>query len=217
MKSKKVFKRIAKIEALIKEVTERSSQSAPHVRELLRDAKAAVARAKKALSLEASSGTAKKPPAKGAKPPAKATPEPSRPKRKFSAAGRRAISEATKKRWAAKRAAAKAEPAIAKKATVKKAVAKKVAPVRAFPVSTAKPSAPRVTKKAPVKKSAPAQAAKAPTRKVAKKAPVTKAAVKAPAKKAVRIVRVATTPAPGTTEPTTVTTPEPVAPEAPVQ
>jgi hypothetical protein len=101
MKSKKVFKRIAKIEALISEVTERSSQSAPHVLELLRDAKAAVIRAKKALSLEASSGTAKNPPAKGAKPSVKATPEPSRPKRKLSAAGRRAISEATKKRWAA--------------------------------------------------------------------------------------------------------------------
>jgi len=100
MKSKKVFKRIAKIEALISEVTERSSQSAPNVRELLRDAKAAVTRAKKALSLEASSGTAKNPPAKGAKPSAKAKPEPSKPKRKLSAAGRKAIAEAARKRWA---------------------------------------------------------------------------------------------------------------------
>jgi hypothetical protein len=183
MKSKKVLKRIAKIEALISEVAERSSQSAPHVRELLRDAKAAIIRAKEAV--QASSGTAKNPPAKGAKPPSKAMPEALRPKRKLSAAGRRAISEATKKRWAAERA--KAELAIAKKATVKKAVAKRVAPVKAVSVSTAKPAAPRVTKKAPVKKSALMKAAKAPTRKVAKKARVTKAAVKAPDQDVARV------------------------------
>jgi hypothetical protein len=58
---------------------------------------------------------------------------------------------------------------------------------------------------------------KAPTRKVGKEAPVKKAVVKAPAKKAVRVVQVATTPAPPTTENTTVTTPEQVAPEAPVK
>jgi hypothetical protein len=73
--------RTAKIEALISEVTERSSASAPHIRQLLRDAKAAVIRAKEAVSLQASSGMAKNPPAKGAKHPSKATPEPSIPKR----------------------------------------------------------------------------------------------------------------------------------------
>ena len=121
MKAKKVLKRLAKIEALVAEVTERSSASAPHIQELLRDAKAAITRAKKAVSLEVSFGAAKNPPAKGAKHPSKATPEPSKPKRKLSAAGRRAISEATKKRWAAKRAAAKPEPAVAKKVVKKKA------------------------------------------------------------------------------------------------
>ena len=126
MKAKKVLKRIAKIEALISEVTEQSSQSALNVRELLRDAKAAVIQAKEAV--QASSGTATNPPSKGAKPSAKATPEPSRPKRRLSAAGRKAISEATKKRWAATRAAAaKAAPALTKKAAVKKTVAKKAA------------------------------------------------------------------------------------------
>ena len=115
MKAKKILKRIAKIEALMSEVTERSSQSAPHVRELLRDAKAAVIRAKEAV--QASSGVTKNPPAKSAKRSAKQ-------KRRLSAAGRKAISEATKKRWAAKRAAAK-------KAAVKKVAAKKATPVTA--------------------------------------------------------------------------------------
>jgi hypothetical protein len=103
MKAKKVLKRIAKIEALISEVKERSSASAPHIRELLGDAKAAVIRVKEAV--QASSGKAKHPPVKHPQPPSKTTPEPSKPKRKLSAAGRKAISEATKKRWAAKKAA----------------------------------------------------------------------------------------------------------------
>jgi hypothetical protein len=41
MKANKVLKRIAKIEALISKLTERSSVSAPDIQELLRDAKAA--------------------------------------------------------------------------------------------------------------------------------------------------------------------------------
>src|SRR5258708_6829359 len=113
MKTKKVLKRIAKIEALMSEVTERSSASAPHIRELLRDAKAAVTRAKEAM--QASSGTAKKGPVKHSEPTSRATPESPKPKRKLSAAGRKAIVAATKKRWAAVR---KSE---ARKAPVKKA------------------------------------------------------------------------------------------------
>ena len=115
MKANKALKRLAKIEALMSDVTERYS-SAPHIREVLQDAKAAVTRAKGAVSLQASSGTAKNPLVKHSKPPSKATPEPSKPKRKLSAAGRKAIIAATKKRWALKRAeAAKAKPASAKK------------------------------------------------------------------------------------------------------
>ena len=119
MKSNKILKRIAKIEALMSKVTERSSASAPHVRELLRDAKAAITRAKKAVSLQASSGAAKKGPVKHSEPTSKATPEPSKPKRKLSAAGRKAIVAATKKRWAAFHAAKQAEkpePVVPKKA-----------------------------------------------------------------------------------------------------
>jgi hypothetical protein len=86
MKANKALKRLAKIEALMSDVTERYS-SAPHIREVLQDAKAAVTRAKEAVSLQASSGTAKNPPVKHSKPPSKATPEPSKPKRKLSAAG----------------------------------------------------------------------------------------------------------------------------------
>ena len=83
MKANKVLKRLAKIEALILKVTERSSASAPHIRELLGDVKAAVIRAKEAVSLQASSGTAKNPPMKRSKPPSNATPELSKPKRKL--------------------------------------------------------------------------------------------------------------------------------------
>ena len=61
MKAKKILKRIAKIEALMSEVTERSSASATHIQELLREAKTAIARAKKAVSSQASSGTVKNP------------------------------------------------------------------------------------------------------------------------------------------------------------
>ena len=77
MKAKKALKRLAKIEALISDVTERYS-SAPHIREVLQDAKAAVTRAKEAVSLQASSGTTSAPKKAATKkaavkvPPAKA-------------------------------------------------------------------------------------------------------------------------------------------------
>ena len=59
-------------------------------------------------------------------PSSPVTPEPSKSKRMLSEAGRKAISEATTKRWAAKKAA----PAVAKKAAAQKA-----------PVKTAKKAA----------------------------------------------------------------------------
>jgi hypothetical protein len=126
MKANKALKRLTKIEALMSAVTKRYSASAPHIQKALQDAKAAVTRAMEAVSLQASSGRAKTPPVKHSKPPTKATPELSKPKRKLSAAGRKAISEAAKKRWAAKRAeTGKPEPVLARKVAVKKAVAKK--------------------------------------------------------------------------------------------
>jgi hypothetical protein len=125
MKTNKVLRRLAKIEALMSDVTKRYSASVPHTREALQDAKAAVTRAVKAVSLQASAGSAKKPPVKHSKRPSQATPELSKSKRKLSAAGRKAISEAAKKRWAALKAAAqKPEPVLAKKAAVKTAPAK---------------------------------------------------------------------------------------------
>ena len=76
-----------------------------------------------------------------------------KPKRKMSAAGRKAISDATKKRWEAFHAAKKAEkPAVAKKTAPKKAVAKKA--VKA----PAKAARRAPVKKAVTKKTAPAAA-----------------------------------------------------------
>lgn len=60
MKAKKALKRLNKIEALMAKVMKRSSASAPQIRELLQDAKAAVVRAKEAV--QASSVKAKNPP-----------------------------------------------------------------------------------------------------------------------------------------------------------
>jgi hypothetical protein len=153
MKANKALKRLAKIEALISDVTERYSASESQIRDVLQYAKAAVVRARE--TVQASSGMAKKSPVKHSQPPSKTVPEPSRPKRKLSAAGRKAISEATKKRWAA----AKAGPSIARRATLTKAAAKNAAPLK-----TAKASAPAVAKKAPAKKAA----AKVPVKKPVK-------------------------------------------------
>ena len=104
MKTNKALKRLAKIEALMSDVMERYSAGAPDIREMLQDAKAAVTRAKEAVSLQASSGTAKNPAVKHSEPPSKATPEPSKPKQKLSAAGAtKAVPVAAAKKTAAKR------------------------------------------------------------------------------------------------------------------
>ena len=155
MKPNKALKRLTKIEKLIVDVTERYSKGA-HIREALQDAKAAVARAKEAVSLQASPGTPKSPPVKSSKP-SEATPEPSKQKRKLSAAGRRAIQEAARRRWAQKkeptakkdRAPKKAIPA-RKKTTLKKATL--ITPI----AKPAKNNAP--FKKAAAKKTGPAPA-----------------------------------------------------------
>ena len=57
MKATKTLKKLTKIEALIADVSERFSASAPHIQAALHDAKAAFARVKEAVSLHASSGT----------------------------------------------------------------------------------------------------------------------------------------------------------------
>ena len=64
MKANKVHKRLAKIEAMISDLTERYSKGALHIREALQDAKAAFAHVKEAISSQTSSGTVKNPPVK---------------------------------------------------------------------------------------------------------------------------------------------------------
>jgi hypothetical protein len=105
-------------------VTDRYSASAPPTDKVLENAEAAVTRALEAVSLLASTSTAKNPPVKHSKQPSEATPELSKLKRKLSAVGRKAIAEAARKRRAAVKAARRPEPAVAKKAVVKTAPVK---------------------------------------------------------------------------------------------
>lgn len=106
MKANKALKRLAKIEALMADVSERYSSGASHIREALRDAMAAFARVKAAVSTQASSGTAKHRPAK----------------RKQAAAAKKSapIKKAAKKVAAKKKAAApvKKLPVPAKQSSV---------------------------------------------------------------------------------------------------
>ena len=126
MKANKALRRLTKIESLMSDVTQRYSANAL-VREVLQDAKAAVNRAKDAVGLQqASSGMPKNAPVKHPKPTSQQTPELSKPKRKLTAAGRKAIAAATKKRWALKREeAGESKKGASKDAAVKgKGVAK---------------------------------------------------------------------------------------------
>jgi hypothetical protein len=87
MKANKALKRLAKIEGLISDVVERYSPAAPQMREALRDAQSAVARAREAVSPQASSGKRKEPVAKRSKPPAKAAVKKAVPAAKTMEAG----------------------------------------------------------------------------------------------------------------------------------
>ena len=120
MKISKVHKRLAKIEALIEDLTERYSQGAVHVRAALEGTKVAVAHLKASLSSQASSGAPKKSEAPAAVP-AKAA------KRKLSGAHKRAIREGVRRRLAEKKAIVAKESGVAKKAVPapKKAAVKK--------------------------------------------------------------------------------------------
>jgi hypothetical protein len=166
MKTKKVLKRIAAIESWISKV---KGRSAAPLQELLRDAEAAVARAKEAL--RALSLTAKRHPAKSKDRASKPTPESTQPKRNVSAPGKKAARAVTKKRRTARRAVAKRLASAApKKAAVRKATAPKVTAVKAKGEPT------RKVEKATAKK-APVKAAKPPAGKVATKAQVKKGTV----------------------------------------
>jgi hypothetical protein len=107
MKASKALKRLAKIEALISDVTERYSSGAAHIREAFHEARAAFARVKAAVSSEAATHSpAKRKKAVPKKPVAPAAPVPARKKRHFSSAQREAAAERMRLRWAAKRKAA---------------------------------------------------------------------------------------------------------------
>jgi hypothetical protein len=124
MKANKALKRLAKIESLMSVVIERYSASAPHLRRVLQDAADAIARAKQAVKLQASSGT------KAAKAHrAEKTTAPSQKKasvKKVAANARRA--EATKKstpvKKTAKKRAARKTAVVPAEQTTTEAVAK---------------------------------------------------------------------------------------------
>jgi hypothetical protein len=88
MKAKKALKRLDKIETMLSNVIDRVPESKDGLGELLGSAKAAIARAKQTVHSQAKS--AKKPASKaGAQ------------RGRLTAAGRKKISVAAKKRWAA--------------------------------------------------------------------------------------------------------------------
>ena len=136
MKANKALKRLSKIETLMSVVSERYSAGESHIREMLQDAKAAVARVKEAVSLQASSVKAKK----SAKPKRKAGQEAPRRRRAHARAAVAKTARVTRKVAPAR-----------KKAAVKKTV------VSARRAKTAKKNA-RVAKATVAKKTASALA-----------------------------------------------------------
>jgi len=92
MKAKKALKRLAKVETLLTNVIDQFPGIKDGLGELLGSAKATVVRAKKTVTSQLSSRTAKE------KPPVKAG---TAQQRRLSAEGRKRISIAAKKRWAA--------------------------------------------------------------------------------------------------------------------
>jgi len=160
MKATKALKKLARIEASLSDLIERFSASDHRGQEFLQNAKASVIRAKETVSLQASSRTAKNPNVKhGNEPRLKAISEPSKPKRKLSATGRKAIIAATKKRWALKRAEA-AKTATKNAAPTRKKGATKRAAIKAAAEEAAMETAPvkKAVKKSAAKKTAPAPA-----------------------------------------------------------
>ena len=90
MKAKKAIKRLTKAEALLSGVLDQFSGSEEKVRGLIETARTSVVEAKTGIDRQASPKAAKKPPARAAEAKSRLTP-----------AGRKRISVAAKKRWAA--------------------------------------------------------------------------------------------------------------------
>jgi hypothetical protein len=156
MKKEKALKRLAKIEALMSDLTERYSSSSASTREALQDAKAAIAKAKTVVESQSSSGTAKKAQVRDSTPPSKATSEPSGPKAKRFAAGKKATAAKEMPELAAPKKTGARKEAALKKAVVKTKMAHTKVAVTEM---TAKKPVLARTPKAPVKtrakKSAP--------------------------------------------------------------
>ena len=93
MKARKALKRLNKVDSMLSNVIDGLGSHSNGLGDLLASAKQSVLRAKEELKAEVSSSDSKKPVAK---------PAGSRVRR-LSAAGRKRISEAAKKRWAAVR------------------------------------------------------------------------------------------------------------------
>jgi hypothetical protein len=89
MKAKKALKRLDRIETMLSDVIDRVPESKDGLGELLGSAKAAIARAKKTVNSQLTARDAKKPAGKAVTA------------RRLTAAGRKKISLAAKKRWAA--------------------------------------------------------------------------------------------------------------------
>jgi len=88
MKANKALKRLTKIESLMSDVAERFSVSAPHLREALKDLKAAMLSVKEAVKVQASPAAKKAAPKKvaraGKKAVAKKAAKKHAPVRKFA-------------------------------------------------------------------------------------------------------------------------------------
>ncbi len=90
MKAKKALKRLTRVEGLLSDVIEQYAGSDGNMRELLDTAKLSVVRAKKTMNGAASPGAAEKKPVKA-----------ENSKSHLTADGRKRLSLAAKKRWAA--------------------------------------------------------------------------------------------------------------------
>lgn len=148
MKAKKAIKRLAKIEALLSDVTKRFPNTSLQIQGALKDAKAVFARVKEAVSLQVLSEAAN-----DSKAHSKATPEPA--KRKLSAAGEGATQEGVHGRMAKKNEAtpntAPSKKKVAAKTMAAKTPAAMTARKRAQINKAAKKDAtPKETPQAPV-------------------------------------------------------------------
>jgi hypothetical protein len=140
MKATKALKRLTKIETSITDITERFSQGSLHIREALQDAKAALVRAKVAVSSQASSKTAK-----SSKVDSKETPEAA--KRNVSAAVKQAIEDGVRGRMAKKKEAT--ANAQSRKKTAARTIAAKARKRTPIKKSARKNRAPKKMSQAP--------------------------------------------------------------------